>query len=153
MGGTLQHEYKEYKEYYPNGQIKNLYFYKDKKREGEYRYWYNNGQLWCHAFYKDGKVEGEYRSWYDNSQIGSYTFYRNGIQEGENKCWFKNNGYLWCYDFYRDGKPLCNINLRIKFSISNFKKRWKNHVRKRMINMLSLYLIRDLAELTSKWII
>lgn len=149
MGGILQGEQKEY---YPNGNLCSQYFYKSGKLEGERKVWHNNGNLCSREFYKDGKLEGEVCQWYDDGRLANKKYYKNGKLNGVSKQWFDNR-HLWCHNFHQNGEFVCYLTLRIKFAISNFKKRWKNRLRKRMVNMMSQYLIKDLAILTSKWVI
>ena len=107
------------KEYYDNGQIKSVEYYKDGKKEGLWiRYFYNgnlsikgnfkdnkqegywmsyydNGQLYLDRIYKDGKLEGIWKSYYENGQLN----YEWNYKEGElisQKCWNENGNKIEC---------------------------------------------------------
>ncbi len=50
----------EHKEYWDKEEkiLKELYYTKNAKREGEYKYWHDNGQLEIQSFYKNGESYG-----------------------------------------------------------------------------------------------
>ncbi len=52
----------EYKYYYEDGQLQEIYSYIDGKKNGEYKSYYENGQLALIEFYIDGKRNGEIQS-------------------------------------------------------------------------------------------
>jgi len=45
----------ESKGWWPNGQIKHIWTWKDGELNGLYTYWHENGQKVCEEIYKDGK--------------------------------------------------------------------------------------------------
>ena len=76
----------EYKQWYYNGQLAIIAFYKDGKNEGEYKRWYDNGQLWEHSFYKNDEYDGEWKQWHKNGQLSVHSFIKNG-KENDSLRW------------------------------------------------------------------
>jgi len=58
-----------YSLYYVSGQLKKNYNYVNDKIEGKYLYYYENGYLHVKCNYVSGKINGEYLEYYDNGKI------------------------------------------------------------------------------------
>jgi len=67
----------EFKEWYDNGQLRELSFYKIGLLDDEYKAWHNNGQLHLHCFFKNDELEGEYKIWHGNGLLEAHQFYIN----------------------------------------------------------------------------
>jgi antitoxin component YwqK of YwqJK toxin-antitoxin module len=68
----------EWKEYYENGQLKIVGFYKDGKQEGEWKEYHENGQLKSVGSFKNGRQEGEWKAYDENGQLKVIIHYKNG---------------------------------------------------------------------------
>ena len=58
------------KEYWDNGQIKSVEYYKDGKRDGKFSYYFENGKIKTEKIWKDGKLDGKDIWYFENGQIG-----------------------------------------------------------------------------------
>jgi len=87
------------KEYYDNGQIKSVEYYKDGKKEGLWIRYFYNGNLSIKGNFKDNKQEGYWMSYYDNGQLYLDRIYKDGKLEGIWKSFYKNGqlNYEWNY--------------------------------------------------------
>ena len=99
----------ELKEWYRNGQLASLVYWKNGKWHGEWKRWYENGQVKWHCSYKDGKKDGEWTKWYLNGQLEYQGCYKNEVLDGEWKMWHQS-GQLKYSKLYCDG-ILCPPNL------------------------------------------
>lgn len=61
--------YYKIEEYYNNGQISKIEFYKNRTMHGKIEGWYENGQKSLEANYINGKKHGNYISWFPNGVI------------------------------------------------------------------------------------
>ncbi len=80
------------KDYYPSGQLKLEYAYKDGKQEGITKYYYESGQLEWEGNYKDGKREGIGREYYPSGQLKGEAYIMNGALISQKK--YDENGNL-----------------------------------------------------------
>ena len=64
-----------YKEWWPNGVIFKVSFYKDGERHGEDRIWNENNILVMHRWFKNGELDGEYKSWNRVGKLGEHSWY------------------------------------------------------------------------------
>jgi len=70
------------KYWYENGQLREEFYYKNGKRDGDYKIWYTNGQLAEECFYKNGEKDGTYKYWHENGQLREECYYKNGELDG-----------------------------------------------------------------------
>jgi len=83
---------------YDNGQVGEIGFYKDGKKEGKWKWFFKDGALKATGSYKNGKPVGA-RKWYysyygrDNDSLYCTGQYTDGKKEGEWK-WYYTNGSL-----------------------------------------------------------
>lgn len=59
---------KDYKTWYPNGNVEIEGFYKMGKKSGNWKYWYSNGQMQSEYNFVRDSLEGAFAKWYDNGQ-------------------------------------------------------------------------------------
>jgi antitoxin component YwqK of YwqJK toxin-antitoxin module len=90
----------EYKEFYPNGKIKQETSYTNGIQDNDYKVWCENGQQFV-----EGKINGENIQWYENGNIMNKYTRLNGKLEGEYIEWHEN-GNLWIKANHKDDK-LC----------------------------------------------
>ncbi len=60
------------------------------KAEGLHRQWYANGQLKEIRHYQNGWQEGEQRGWYESGKRAFVYQFRNDVYEGSRKEWYAN---------------------------------------------------------------
>jgi hypothetical protein len=73
----------EYKEYYPNGKLKEIGTFKDGKQNGSYEKYHNHfdGQLVEKGTYKDGERDGQWVFYNDRIRITERSgLYENGVK-------------------------------------------------------------------------
>jgi antitoxin component YwqK of YwqJK toxin-antitoxin module len=92
-----------YREYYPNGQLKDEEVYRDGKREGLSRWYYEGGKLKGEATFKNGEYEGLLRDYYENGQLKFEAVYQNGKPDGPFKS-YDENGRLKNEGVFRNGE-------------------------------------------------
>lgn len=122
----------EYKERYPNGNLRRLLCYSNTdgvgKLHGVFKEWWEDGtylrdcyykngrrhgewKRWCdfkdnlvvHCFFKNDRHNGEYKEWHNNGKLYKHCFLKNGEFHGESKQWF-SNGDLEVHCFYEHGE-------------------------------------------------
>ena len=93
----------EWKDYYSNGQLKQVASYKNGDFEGETVSYHENGKLEGSGRMKDGWFDGEWKSYYDNGQLESIKKYENTKLVGESK-YYHRNGQLEASSKYINGK-------------------------------------------------
>ncbi len=89
--------------YYRNGTVKELYFLKDGKKNGEYKSYYSNGQLALEMTYKMGIGEGSYISYNSNGDKDDEFQLVNDNIHGVRKR-YHTNGQLASQYNYVNGK-------------------------------------------------
>ena len=102
-------------EKYENGETKNVFHYKDGKREGKATGYYENGKIKLEAMYKDDNPEGIVKTFYESGQLKTESkiidrkkvFYKEYYKSGQLKeeIYYKNGeGISKKFDI--DGKPI-----------------------------------------------
>lgn len=89
-----------FKEFFPNGNIKQEVHYIGGKLKGLYRTYYENGRIEQEAVYVDGQIEGIYRSYYEDGVLHQEKEYSHG----------KLNGVYKAYD--ESGLPFFEITYK-----------------------------------------
>lgn len=92
----------EIKEWYPNGQLKEILYKNDGQRDGLYRSWYENGQQRYIINYKQGFLNGSYEGWYPNGQRKTIRHYKMGTQDGLFQEWDEDGSQTKSL-VYKDG--------------------------------------------------
>ena len=65
-----------HKEYYGNGNLKEIVNFKNGQREGEWKFYYVNGKLKEIVNFKSGSAEGEYKLYYESGNLEEiYNFF------------------------------------------------------------------------------
>ena len=109
-------------ENWPNGNVRRIYTAIDQKEYtkcGEYREWYPDGQIRIQTSYLNGKLHGEYRKWYntkklnvcykvtsgweDGNQLAMKASFINGNLEGDCRKW-NLNCQATTWNVYENGK-------------------------------------------------
>ncbi|MBN2890310.1 MAG: TonB family protein [Bacteroidales bacterium] len=82
----------EYKEYYENGQIRQIGKFSNGKATGEWKIYYENGQLSIVGNFSEGRTIGEWKFYHENGQLSCIGNSFDSLQTVE-----------WKY-YYIDGK-------------------------------------------------
>jgi antitoxin component YwqK of YwqJK toxin-antitoxin module len=69
----------EKREYYDNGQLKEVCNWENGVFEGKCKWYYENGELKAVSNYKNDKLEGECRWYYKNGELGEIYYFKKGI--------------------------------------------------------------------------
>lgn len=75
----------EYKEYYENGQLNNINYYKGGDLNGVTTNYYPSGATKYTISYVDDEIDGAYTKYYENGKISEITIYVNGTKHGISK--------------------------------------------------------------------
>jgi len=91
------------KEYWDNGQIKSVEYYKDGKRDGTFSYYFENGKIRTEKTWKDGKLDGKDIWYFENGQIGWEENWKEGIPDGK-FIYYYENGQKRYEKYYKNGE-------------------------------------------------
>jgi antitoxin component YwqK of YwqJK toxin-antitoxin module len=83
--------------------IKSVRKYKDGKKNGEHLGWWPNGNMKYQYYFKNDESFGLHRQWHMNGELFTVKNYKNGLEHGEQKSW-DNNGNLMYKYIYNDGR-------------------------------------------------
>jgi len=79
------------KEFYPNGNVKNFYHYKNGKHNGKQQSWAENGQLISDYTMRNDSLIGDYKTWSEKGTPLRFTSYNEkGKKNGLEEAWFNN---------------------------------------------------------------
>ena len=76
--------------------------YKDGKKNG-HEGWWPNGQKKYSFIFKNDMSVGEHFQWHQNGTLFTHKQFKNGLENGEQKAW-DNNGDLMYKYIYNDGR-------------------------------------------------
>ena len=77
--------------------------YKDGKKNGKHEGWWPNGQKKYSFIFKNDMSVGEHFQWHQNGTLFTHKQFKNGLENGEQKAW-DNNGDLMYKYIYNDGR-------------------------------------------------
>ena len=77
--------------------------YKDGKKNGQHEGWWPNGQKKYSFIFKNDMSVGEHFQWHQNGTLFTHKQFKNGLEDGEQKAW-DNNGDLMYKYIYNDGR-------------------------------------------------
>lgn len=89
--GTLKcgKEIGKWEHFYEDGSKKSVYqFDRKDKLTGKYIEYYKDGQIKTIGYYRDGKKTGTWSTYYDNGKVDSEGYYSNGEKSGK---WVEHN--------------------------------------------------------------
>ena len=78
------------KSWYPNGQLKQSYSWKNGKKEGKWNSYYSNGAKKYEFDFKNGKKNGLVTQWYESGQKEYEKTYKDHKLNGLSTWWYKN---------------------------------------------------------------
>ena len=82
-----------YKNWYPNGQICEIYFNKSGLIDGKYIAYYNNGNIKIEGNYQNGYKQGKYKYYRQDGTLYYISNYVNNIKN-EKKIYYDTNGNI-----------------------------------------------------------
>ena len=91
------------KGWYPNGNMKQVWNWKNGYKDGLQTYWFENGQKKIEGNYKDGKKEGKWSWWYEDGTKEMEKCHKNGNPDGVWR-WWSERGDLMKSGEYVNGK-------------------------------------------------
>jgi len=77
--------------------------YKDGKKNGQHEGWWPNGQKKYSFIFKNDMSVGEHFQWHQNGTLFTHKQFKNGLEDGEQRAW-DNNGDLMYKYIYNDGR-------------------------------------------------
>ncbi len=75
------------------------------KPEGKWTEWWSNGQLRKIAYWKNGKKEGLSEGYYESGELWWRVNYKNGLQEGLDEM-YRKNGESWMRGHWKNDKKV-----------------------------------------------
>ena len=88
-----------WREFWPNGDLKQEISYKDNKKDGLEITWYDHPDcVEQEAFYKDGKLDGSVTHYSKRCRKDFFENYKNGVKHGYNKQSIREPIASWFYD-------------------------------------------------------
>ena len=77
--------------------------YKEGKKNGQHEGWWPNGQKKYSFIFKNDMSVGEHFQWHQNGTLFSHKKFKNGLEDGEQKAWDINGDLMYKY-IYNDGR-------------------------------------------------
>ena len=77
--------------------------YKDGKKNGQHEGWWPNGQKKYSFIFKNDMSVGEHFQWHKNGTLFTHKQFKNGLEDGEQKAWDINGDLMYKY-IYNDGR-------------------------------------------------
>ena len=100
--------------YYNDGTIQSIRKYSNGKKNGEHQGWWPNGNKKYLYYFKEDQSFGTHKQWHSNGELFTLKNFRTGIEHGEQKSWDKDGElmYKYIYDNGRkygiQGSVICN---------------------------------------------
>lgn len=79
-----------WRQYYPNGQVREQRYFQSGKKEGHYQAWWSDGNLRLDYHFSKGEYEGNCREWNTEGVLIRDMNYHQGYEEGSQKLWYSN---------------------------------------------------------------
>lgn len=94
----------KWKEYYANGNIKNVITFENNRPSGYAVMYHENGKISEEGLWKNNRWVGEYKLYYENGQVQQeFKFNPSGKREGEQKYYYEN-GQVMIEGNWQEGK-------------------------------------------------
>ena len=77
--------------------------YKDGKKNGQHEGWWPNGQKKYSFIFKNDMSVGEHFQWHQNGTLFTHKQFKNGLENGEQKAWDINGNLMYKY-IYNEGR-------------------------------------------------
>lgn len=83
--------------------LKSRRYYSKGKKNGTHEGWWPNGQIKYSFKFKNDMSVGEHLQWHQNGNLFTQKNYKNGLEDGEQKAWDMNGDLMYKY-IYNDGR-------------------------------------------------
>ena len=83
--------------------LKSKRYYSKGKKNGIHEGWWPNGQIKYSFKFKNDMSVGEHLQWHQNGNLFTQKNYKNGLEDGEQKAWDMNGDLMYKY-IYNDGR-------------------------------------------------
>ena len=77
--------------------------YKKGKKNGQHEGWWPNGQKKYSFIFKNDMSEGEHFQWHQNGTLFTHKKFKNGLEDGEQKAWDSKGDLMYKY-IYNEGR-------------------------------------------------
>ena len=91
------------KVHYSDSQLKSMRKYSNGKKYGKHEGWWPNGNKRYTYYFKEDQSVGQHFQWHSNGQLFSLKNFKNGLESGEQKAWDQNGNLMYKY-IYHDGR-------------------------------------------------
>ena len=91
------------KVHYSDSQLKSMRKYSNGKKYGKHEGWWPNGNKRYTYYFKEDQSVGQHFQWHSNGQLLSLKNFKNGLESGEQKAWDQNGNLMYKY-IYHDGR-------------------------------------------------
>jgi antitoxin component YwqK of YwqJK toxin-antitoxin module len=91
-----------YAEYYENGKLKDLWYFKNGHSDGRCTTWFENGEPYKEREYTMGMLDGLLREWYDNGNLCREQYYRADLKHGPYTLWDYDGRIIESGMYHRD---------------------------------------------------
>ena len=91
------------KVHYSDSQLKSMRKYSNGKKYGKHEGWWPNGNKRYTYYFKEDQSVGQHFQWHSNGQLFSLKNFKNGLESGEQEAWDQNGNLMYKY-IYHDGR-------------------------------------------------
>ena len=98
--------------YNNDSNLKSKRQYKKGKKNGQHEGWWPNGQKKYSFIFKNDMSEGEHFQWHQNGTLFTHKKFKNGLEDGEQKAWDTKGDLMYKY-IYNNGVNLILILVNI----------------------------------------
>jgi len=96
-------EHGTWKQFYPDGRLKEERYFSQGKKEGKYQAWWPDGQPRLTYHFHNGEYEGTCREWNAKGVLIKEMNYKQGYEAGRQQLWY-NNGKIKSNYVMKDGR-------------------------------------------------
>ena len=89
--------------YSNNDTLKSKRQYKKGKKNGQHEGWWPNGEKKYSFIFKNDMSVGEHFQWHQNGNLFTHKQFKNGLEDGEQKAWDMNGDLMYKY-IYNSGR-------------------------------------------------
>ena len=108
--------------WYPDGIVMDVRYYTRGAKVGVHTGWWPNGEIKFSYAFKEGLYHGGFREWYDTGQPSKAFYYQDGRETGAQKGW-RENGKLYINLVYKNGRRYGIAKQKPCFSIVDGKRK------------------------------
>ena len=89
--------------YYQDDAIKSIRKYSNGKKNGKHEGWWPNGNKKYLFYFKQDQSFGMHKQWHSNGELFTLKNFKTGLEHGEQKSWDQNGELMYKY-IYNNGR-------------------------------------------------